>query len=94
VRDFHYCIIPIPRDTLHRFIHLNVYDIPVPGEMAAKRAFETLVLLDKNGALHDDDPIEMRLLLLIALFDKTAPATADGFREQLAAVYRFYSKPP
>jgi hypothetical protein len=62
--------------------------------MAAKCAYEKLVLLDENGALHDDDPIEMRLSLLVALFDHSAPATADGFREQLSIVRRFYDEPP
>lgn len=94
IRDFHYCIIPIPRDTLHRLIHLNVYEIPVPSELAAKRAYENLLLLDENGALSNDDSIEMRLMLLAALFDRSAPATAKGFRDQLAVAHKFYNRPP
>lgn len=94
VRDSHYFIIEIPRDTLHKYIHAHMTEVPVPNEAAAKKAYESLVLLDRNGVLDDDDPIEMRLLLLVALFDHSAPATADGFREQLSIVRRFYDKPP
>lgn len=84
----------IPKTTLHRFIHENMTHIPVPSELAAKGALEQLRYLEKYGAISDDDPIEKRLGLLAALFDCVAQPTADGFREQLAIVRKFYEKPP
>lgn len=94
LRQFHYCIMLIPKTTLHRFIHENMTHIPVPSELAAKGALEQLRYLEKYGAISDDDPIEKRLGLLAALFDCVAQPTADGFREQLAIVHKFYEKPP
>ena len=89
LRQFHYCIMLLPRTTLHRYIHENMAHIPVPSELAAKGALEQLRYLEKYGAIHDDDPIEKRLTLLAALFDCIAQPTADGFRYQLEVVRRF-----
>lgn len=94
LRQFHYCIMPIPKDTLHRYIHRNMTSIPVPREIAAKGALDQLRYLEKFGAISDDDPIEKRLMLLAALFDCIEQPTADGFRQQLELVHKFYAKPP
>lgn len=90
LRQFHYCIMPLPRATLHRAIHENMAHIPVPSELAAKGALEQLRYLEKYGAISDNDPIEKRLNLLAALFDCIAQPTADGFRQQLDIVRKFY----
>lgn len=94
LRQFHYCIMPIPRATLHRYIHENIAHIPVPSELGAKAALEQLRYLEKYGAISDDDPLEKRLNLLAALFDCIDQPTADGFRTQLNLVRKFYEKPP
>lgn len=94
LRQFHYCIILIPKNTLHHFIHENMTNIPIPSELAAEGALEQLRNLEKYGAISDDDPIEKRLNLLAALFDCIAQPTADGFREQLALIRKFNKKPP
>lgn len=94
LRTYHYCVIPIPKCTLHRYIHENLRNIPAPSPIAAKGALEQLELLDKMGVLHDTDPIEKRLKLLAALFDCSAQPTADGIRKQLDIVRRFYTQPP
>lgn len=64
LREFHYCIMPLPRATLHRYIHENMANIPAPSEFAAKSALDQLRYLEKYDAIHDDDPIEKRLVLL------------------------------
>lgn len=94
LRQFHYCTILIPRDTLHHFIHEHVGDVPAPKDVNAKCALEQLRMLEHYDAIHDDDPIEKRLMLLAALFDCCDQPTADAFRAQLEAVHKFYSKPP
>ena len=65
LRQFHYCIMLIPKTTLHRFIHENMTHVPVPSELAAKGALEQLRYLEKYGAISDDDPLEKRLNLLM-----------------------------
>lgn len=93
LRQFHYCIMPIPKNTLHRFIHRNMSGVPVPKDYSAKQALEQLLMLEKANAIHDDDPIEKRLNLLVSLFDCIEQPTADGFRKQLELV-RYYKNPP
>ena len=86
VRDFHYCIALIPKDTLHKRIHARVAYVPVPDDESAKYVYERLLLLDELGALKDRDPLEYRLLLLAALFSHKDATVAQGFFEQLAIV--------
>lgn len=89
IRDHPYFKISIPRDTLHRMIHSELKEIPVPSELAAKSAYEQILLLENYCALHYGDPIEKRLSILIAIFDCSAQETADGFRKQLEIVHEF-----
>lgn len=90
VRDFHYCIALIPKDTLHKRIHAKVAYVPVPDDESAKYVYERLLLLDELGALKDNDPLEWRLLLLAALFSHKDAAVAEGFLAQLDVVNGFY----
>lgn len=92
IRRFHYCKQEIPKNTLHKFIHSKMSGIPCPNDAAAKYAYEQLISLERCGFLNDRDRIEDKLRLLIALFSELAPATADGFREQLRIVREFYNK--
>ncbi|MBQ3474484.1 hypothetical protein IJH24_03635 [Candidatus Saccharibacteria bacterium] len=94
IRLFHYCIIPIPRDTLHKYIHMHMNDIPLPEPIAVEEALKQLRMLDSAGVLHDSDSIEKRLSVLAALFDCAAQPTANALRKQLELVYRFYSEKP
>ena len=93
LRQFHYCIMPLPKATLHKYIRQNMTHIPVPSEIAARNTLDQLLYLERFGAISDDDPIEKRLMLLAALFDCIAQPTADGFRRQLQIVHEFYTKP-
>ena len=94
LRNFHYCIIPIPRDTLHSLIHANINTVPVPRGKSAKDVLDHLMMLERYGAISDEDDIEKRLNLLASLFDCMEQPTADGFRKQLRIVRKFKNKPP
>lgn len=94
LRDYWYCKIPIPRDTLHKMIHLEVLDIPVPKDSSAKSALEQLEFLEKFSAISEYDSIERRLELLASLFDCSDQETADAFREQIRIVHEFKKAPP
>lgn len=90
IRGHPYFKVVIPRQTLHRYIHMSMDAIIPPSEIAAKAAYEQVKLLEQTGALKGTDPLEKRLRVLIALFDCIAQPTADGFREQLRIVRNFY----
>lgn len=93
LRLYHYCIVPVHRDTLHRYIHTHLAYIPAPRGVIAQDVLEHLELLKKYGAIGDDDPIEKRLTVLIALFDCAEQPTADALREQLRLVHEFKKAP-
>ena len=93
IRNYDYCKIYIPRDTLHRYIHSNLAGIPAPRDIDAKSALEQLGYLRERGAISESDPLEKRLLVLIALFDYVAQPTADALKRQLQLVHGYESPP-
>lgn len=93
LRRHHYCKVYIPRDTLHKILHNHILTVPVPKEINALGALEQLRLLERYGAISDEDNIERRLQILSALFDCVEQDTADAFREQARIAHEFYDKP-
>lgn len=89
LRDYDYCVMYIPRDTLHKQIHEWVFDVPAPAEHYAYEVIRQLQEMEQRGAISDKDPIEKRLKLLIALFDCIEQPTADALRKQLHIVYEY-----
>ena len=89
LRDYWYCTVEIPRSTLHRSIHYEVAHIPVPRTISIKSALEQLTLLEKFGAIHRNDDIERRIVVLHALFDCSEQRTADALKKQLEIVRGF-----
>lgn len=88
-----YCIVLVPRDTLHHLIHTKMKCIPVPSNKSAKSVLFHLNLLINAGVIHYDDPIEKKLKILIALFDCIEQPTADAFREQLNIICEYKNNP-
>lgn len=93
IRQFYYCKVKIQRDTLHRYIHENMSNIPTPGS-SARTIYEQLLMLDRMGVLHDDDSIEKRLMVLTSLFDGVEQPTADALKRQTSIIQKFKNKPP
>ena len=91
LRQYWYCKVSIPRDSLHRFIHENIASIPAPRPQSAKDALDQLRNLERYGAIHSLDPVDRRLEVLIALFDCVEPRTAEALSQQLEIV-REYKK--
>ena len=89
-----YCIVSIPRDTLHRYIHAHLAYIPTPKPFVVDEILYHLGYLEEYGAISMDDPIEKRLKVLIALFDCIEQPTADALRKQLELVHDFKKAPP
>ena len=90
LRDYWYCKAEIPKNTLHRRIHGLVSDVPAPKATNAKSALEQLRTLERYQVIHEEDSIERKLEVLIALFDCAEQATADALRKQLDIVHKFY----
>lgn len=84
-----YCVINIPRDTLHHFIHANLEKIPAPRGESAKEVLFHLQYLSEHKAISLKDPIEKRIVLLISLFNYMEPATTEALKKQLALVRSF-----
>ena len=93
LRDYWYCRVSIPRDTLHKKLHLGVPDIPTPRDSSAKSALKQLEMLEQYSAISEYDSIERRLELLATLFDCSDQPTADAFRRQLDIVREFRKSP-
>ena len=94
LRLFSYCIVPIPKNTLHYEIHQSLSHVPVPKEVSTQDALYQLRMLKRYGAIKDEDPIELRLKVLIALFECCDQPTADALKKQLDIVNKFYTQPP
>ena len=86
LREFWYCHVLIPQDGLHAHIHRYLYEVPCPPQFLAQDALDQLTYLDSKGVLHEEDSIDKRLALLLALFDGSGQPTAEGFRRQLVIV--------
>lgn len=94
LREHWYCKVYLPKNTLHKLIHVYVPDVPAPGEASARIALEQLGYLEKYGAISESDPVERRLQLLAGLFDCVEQPTADAFRKQLQVVREYKKTPP
>ena len=91
LRNFEYCIVPIPKNTLHSMIHEFIGDIPTPKPVNARDALKHLRMLYNYGAITNDDDIERRLVILIALFECVEPSTVNALRQQLSIVREYKS---
>jgi hypothetical protein len=91
LRHYPYCVVSIPKNTLHRRIHEYLGDIPAPRPIIAKQALDQLRMLERFGAISDNDDIEKRLTVLIALFECVEQPTADALKYQLSVVRKYRS---
>ena len=94
LRDHPYCKILIPRETLHRHIHLEMIGIPVPSQDSAKIALDRIGCLAERGLISYDDSFEKRLQVLIVLFEGYEPETTDALIKQLNLVREYIKNPP
>ena len=93
LRDHPYCRISIPRETLHRHIHLEMIGIPVPSQDSAKIVLDQLGCLYERGLISLDDSFEKRLKILATLFEGYDQETADAIKKQLDLVCEYYASP-
>ena len=91
LRNYEYCVVSIPKNTLHRQIHEYLGDIPAPRPASAREVLWELRVLYRYGGISDDDDIEKRLLVLISLFECVEQPTADALKKQLSIVQKYKS---
>lgn len=89
LRKYEYCVVSIPKDTLHRQIHEYIGDIPTPRPASAREVLWELRVLYRYGGISDDDDVEKRLNVLISLFECVEQPTADGLKRQLSIVQKY-----
>ena len=94
LRDYWYCSIEIPRDTLHHIIHYEISHIPTPHSSNIKLVMEQLKSLEYHNAIHHSDTLDQRLNLLMSLFQYLEPATYEALLKQYLIVCNFYNKDP
>ena len=94
LRNFYYCRVSIPRDTLHHLIHTKVKSIPAPRGCNSRFVLDNLVLMTRFSTISEADSIEKRLAVLVALFDCLEPATTDALQAQLDVVRSYYKDSP
>lgn len=90
LRNHWYCSLIIPKNTLHRYIHHNTKNIPVPRAPNIKSAIDQLELLESFGGISPNDSIQKRLLVLMALFDYCEPNTYEALKSQYESVCEYY----
>ena len=88
-----YCIVEIPANSLHKAIHEGMDQVPPPRQESARNVLWHIQYLKRFGGISDNDPIEKRLKVLIALFDCSEQPTADALRRQLEIVHEFKNEP-
>lgn len=82
LRNHPYCIVLIPKNTLHREIHQNVVEVPLPSEMVCESTFKELNRLWDFGAITENDGIIKRLDLLIFIMKYAADDTVEVLQQQ------------
>lgn len=93
LRDYWYCRVEIPKNTLHRRVHSLIPNVPVPKITSAKSVLSQLRNLERFEVISEEDTIERRLEVLIALFDPIEPQTTEALRGQLDVVHKFKKAP-
>ena len=93
LREHEYCGARIPKNTLHRFIHEGVHDVPVADGKSCRIAVEAINDWLEHGLIGIDDPIDQKLETLIKIFNVNEPKTAKVLKKQLEII-RNYQRPP
>lgn len=89
LRLHEYCIVEIPQYTLHKYIHMEMSEIPVPLEALSRAALERLEQDLVNNTISMKDPPAKRLEWLLEQFNGRSPATANALKHELRIVQKF-----
>lgn len=90
LREHPYSKIYIPQMTLHRMIHLEVKDVPVPEGAACRMAVEAINSWLEAGYISMDDRLDRRVEVLSWCFNAKYPCTAKALLKQGEIAKEFY----
>lgn len=94
LRNHWYFIVDIPRETIHNRIHKEIPVIPTPSGLMAREICEEMTHLELWEAIHDDDPLEKRMRLLVMLLAYVEEETAVAMKKQLDIISEFQKETP
>lgn len=90
LRDHPYCGAYLPQMTLHRLIHAEMANVPLPDQKACQTAYIALQSwLDAGWASLDDSP-ERKLEVIAKCFRAKWPKTAEALDMQRKIITEFY----
>ena len=89
LREHWYMRVSIPKDTLHKYIHENMEEIPTPNAVSAKIMLEMLDFLAQTGFITPLDDIEKRLMVLLDLIPYDESDMRIAIKKQLRLVRNY-----
>ncbi|MDO4802564.1 MAG: hypothetical protein Q4A15_10405 [Prevotellaceae bacterium] len=92
LREHPYCGAYIPQMTLHREIHQELSNVPLPDGKYCKQALEAINSWLEAGFISLDDPVEKKIEMLIKCFKVNCPNTAKVLEKQRQIVSEFYRR--
>ena len=93
LRNYWYCQVYVPKD-LHVYIHDHMPTIDPPDDVDAFMAVTQLEMLTKHGIIRPEDPIEIRLCVLIGILKPYDRRASNEFKRQLDIINAFNKKAP
>ena len=87
-----YCIVLIPKNTLHKEIHSEIPEVPIPKECICESVYNQLKILWEFGAIGDDDSLQKRVDLLVFCLKCVADETVEVLEKQKEIANRYTKK--
>lgn len=82
LRNHWYLVVELPT-RLHDDLHASMSGIAVPNDRQARLVLEQIQYLERLGVLHKSDPVEMRINILVQLFDRLNKDTQKSLQREL-----------
>ena len=94
LRNHEYMKKMIPRDTLHKEIHSEISDIPMPSGKLCEKAYREIERLYREELIDFDyDSIETRIDVLLQIWaEDDCEPTKAMLRKERAIAHNFYSQ--
>lgn len=82
LRSHPYCIVFIPKDTIHAAIHREMDGVPLPNDITCESVVRELNRLWAFGAIKDSDSLAFRIDLLVFMMKYVADDTVEALERQ------------
>ena len=92
LRNYWYFKVYIPANTIHKLIHQEMVEIPVPSEDVCRMVYYDILAMENRGEITPEDPIWERLQLLIDQIGDNCPTTTYALSKQVQILKEFYAR--